>query len=195
MRLIETGTITVLSGYTGRNNMRVLVILFTMSFLFLSGCATFPTSDIEIETAVDKKVNIAGYGSYGWLAAAGILRDPEGKWEPPGFDADKEIMFLVDRELRKRGMIETQRSPDFLVAYVLGIDMSALKLKEDPDTKIYEFENIPKGALALILIDPKTTSAIWVGTATAQPEEEMDMETRKKRIDYIITKMLKKLPK
>jgi hypothetical protein len=175
--------------------MKAILILFTMSFLFLSGCATFPTSDIVIDTAADKKVNIGGYESYGWLAAAGILRDPEGKWEPPGFDADKEIRFLVDRELRKRGLTETARDPDFLVAYVLGIDMTALKLKEDPDTQIYELENIPKGALVLILIDPETTKAIWIGTATAQPEKEMDMETRKKRIDYIITKMLKEMPK
>ncbi len=175
--------------------MRAVFLLLAMSSLFLSGCATFPTSDIVIDTAADKKVNIGGYESYGWLAAAGILRHPEGKWEPPGFDADKEIRFLVDRELRKRGLTETARKPDFLVAYVLGIDMSALKLKEDPETKLYDIENIPKGALVLILIDPVSRKAIWVGTATAEIQKEMDMETRKKRIDYIITKMLKEMPK
>jgi len=175
--------------------MRAIFILFTMSFLFLSGCATFPTSDIEIETAVDTKVNIAGYERYGWLAAAGSLRDPEGKWEPPGFDADKEIMFLVDRELRKRGMTETTRNPDLLVAYVLGVDMSALELKEDPETKLYDVENIPGGGLLLVLIDPGTMKAVWVGTATAEIQKDLDTETRKKRIDYVITKMLKELPK
>jgi hypothetical protein len=162
--------------------------------LFLSGCATVPTSDIVIETAVDKKVNIGAYVSYGWLASAGILKDPEGQWEPPGFDADKEIRFLVNRELRKRGITEVSRNPDFLVAYVLGVDMTALKLKENPETKIYEIKNIPKGALVLILIDPETQNAIWIGTATAQPEKDMDMEARKNRLDYIITKMLKELP-
>jgi hypothetical protein len=175
--------------------MRLLFILFTISFLFLSGCATIPTDDITIETAVDTKVNFRGYESYDWLAAAGILHDPEGKWEPPGFDADKEIRFLVDRELRKRGMTETSGKPDFVVAYVLGINMTALKLKEDTEAKIYNLENIPKGALVIILIDPESMKAIWVGMATAQPEEKMEMETRKRRLDYIITKMLKQIPR
>ena len=128
------------------------------------------------------------------MAKEVTLRDPEGKWEPPGFDADAEIRFLVDRELRKRGMTETSGNPDFLVAYLLGIDMTALKLKEDPETKIYNTEKIPKGALVIMLIDPESRRAIWIGKATAQPEEKMDMETRKKRLDYVITKMLKQLP-
>ncbi len=174
--------------------MKALFCVLAMSFLFLSGCATFPTGDIAIGTAADKKVDFRGYESYAWFVGAGILRDPEGKWEPPGFDADAEIRFLVDRELRKRGMTETSGNPDFLVAYVLGIDMTALKLEEDPETKIYDIENIPKGALVIMLIDPESRRAIWIGKATAQPEEKMDMETRKKRLDYVITKMLKQLP-
>lgn len=176
-------------------NMRALFFLFTVSFLFLSSCATVPTDDINIDTAADKKVNFSGYKNYNWFAAAGILRDPEGKWEPPGFDADKEIRFLIDRELRKHGMTETAGKADFLVAYVIGIDMTALKLEEDPETKFYEVENIPKGALVIVLIDPESGSAIWLGKATAQPDEKMDMDTRKKRLDHIITKMLKELPK
>ena len=174
--------------------MRTLFLVFTMSFLFLSGCTEFPTDDIAIDTAADKKVDFKGYKSYDWLAAAGILHDPEENWEPPGFNADAEIMFLVDRELRERKMTETSDNPDFLVAYVLGIDMAALKLKEDPETKIYDIEYIPKGALLLILIDPGSMRAIWIGKATAQPDKELDMDTRKKRLDHIITKMLKQLP-
>ena len=140
-------------------------------------------------------MNFSGYKSYGWLAAAGILRDPEGKWEPPGFNADAEIKFLVDRELRKRGLTETGTNPDFLVAYVLGIDMEALKLKENPDTKLTTLENIPKGGLILVLIDPQTARASWVAVATAELNEEMDMETRKARLEYAVTKMIKELPK
>jgi hypothetical protein len=130
--------------------MKALFYVFTMSLLFLYGCATFPTGDIAIGAAADKKVNFSGYKSYDWFAGAGIVNDPEGKWEPPGFDADAQIRFLINRELRKRGVTETADKPDFLVAYVLGIDM---------------------------------------------PEEELDNETRKKRLDYIITKMLKQLPR
>jgi hypothetical protein len=173
----------------------ILLSAFTLSFLLLSGCATIPTGDISIETAADNKVNFSGYKSYEWLAAAGILRDPEGKWEPPGFDADAEIQFLVDRELRKRGLTETGTNPDFLVAYVLGVNMTALKLKENPETNINTLENVPRGALVLILIDPQSLSAIWAGVATAEKLEGIAMQARKKRLDYVITNMLRQLPR
>ena len=175
--------------------MRLVVLVVTLSLFMLSACATIPTGDIKIDADADKKVNFSGYKNYSWFAAAGILRDPEGKWEPPGFDADAEIKLLVDRELRKRGMTETSANPDFLVAYVVGIDMTALKLKENPDTQLTTLENIPKGGLILLLVDPQTASAIWAAVATAELNEEMDIETRKKRLDYAVTKMIKQLPK
>ena len=123
-----------------------------------------------------------------------ILNDPEGKWEPPGVDVDAEIRFLVDRELRKRGMNENSMNPDLYVAYVLGVDMDALKLKENPDTKISTLKNVPGGALLMVLIDAQSTNAVWAGLATAEIQQGLDKETRKKRLDYVITNMLKELP-
>lgn len=171
-----------------------LLSALILSFLLLSGCATIQTGDINIETAADNKVDFSGYTSYAWFAAAGILRDPEGKWEPPGFDADAEIQFLVNREFRKRGLTETGNNPDFLVAYVLGVNMTALKLKEIPESNIRTLENVPKGALVLLLIDPQSSKAIWAGLATAETQQGLDRETRKKRLDYVITNMLRQLP-
>ena len=70
------------------------------------------------------------------LDTAQIVNDPLGKWEPPGFDADAEIKFLIDRELRKRGMSQNSIDPDLVVVFAAGIDMDALELKVDPETKI-----------------------------------------------------------
>ena len=174
--------------------MRYLLSVIVLSFLLLSACATIPTKDITIDTDADPKVAFSGYKTYEWLAAAGILSDPEGNWEPPGVDVDGEITFLINRELRKRGMTETNRKPDLFVAYVIGVDMDALKLKENPDTKISTLENVPGGALLLVLIDAQSTDAVWAGLATAEIQQDMEMETRKKRLDYVITNMLKELP-
>jgi len=174
--------------------MRYLLSVISLSFFLLSACATVPTKDITIDTDADPKVAFSGYKTYEWLGAAGILSDPEGNWEPPGFDADGEITFLINRELRKRGMIETNRNSDLYVAYVLGVDMDALKLKENPETKVSTLQNVPGGGLLLVLIDARTTYAVWAGLATADIQQDLDMETRKKRLDYVITKMLKELP-
>ena len=49
-----------------------LAILFTL----LTACSSI-TKDIEVEARIDPKVNLSGYKSYTWVAAAEILNDPE----------------------------------------------------------------------------------------------------------------------
>lgn len=173
---------------------KLLLTMTIVGYIFLTGCTTFPKDDITVEAETDPKASISGYKSYAWLGSAGILNDPEGKWEPLNFDADSEIVFLINRELRNRGMTETSSGPDLIVAYALGVDMAALKLKEDPETKLSTLENVPQGALLLVLIDAETGFAVWASRAHAEVQN-VDSETSKKRLDYAITEMFKKLPK
>ena len=100
--------------------------------ILLTGCASSVTKDIMIDAEADPKANFTGYTSYTWLGSAAIVYDPEGKWEPPQFDADAEIKFLIDRELRKRGMNEDSVNPDLIVAFAAGIDMSSMEFDIDP---------------------------------------------------------------
>ena len=96
--------------------------LFTLVTLMvlLSGCATGVTKDIMVKTDSDPKANLAGYKSYAWLGSAAIVFDDKGRWEPPQFDADAEIKFLIDRELRNRGMTEDSANPDLVIAFAAG---------------------------------------------------------------------------
>ncbi|WP_455210255.1 DUF4136 domain-containing protein, partial [Kaarinaea lacus] len=100
--------------------MKKFILLVCMIGMYLAGCTSVPVDDIKVESEADPKVKFSGYKTYAWLGAAGILNDPQGQWEPPKFDADAEITFLIDQELRKRGMTEVNDSPDMLVAYALG---------------------------------------------------------------------------
>jgi len=174
-----------------KNIIFVLVICFSI----MTGCTTLPTDDIKTDAKSDQKVNFKGYKSYAWLGSAGVLNDPEGKWKQPNFDVDHEIRFLIDRELRKRGVLVATGKPDMVVAYALGVDMAALKLKENPETKTKMLENVPKGALTVILADAKTRYVIWIGKATSQVQQNPDMEIVKKRLDYAVTQMMNKIPK
>lgn len=159
--------------------------------LFLTACASPLTQDIEVDAEADPKANLAGYKTYAWLGSAAILYDPKGKWEPPEFDADAEIKFLIDRELRKRGMQEVAVNPDMIVGYAAGIDMEALQLVEDKESKIQMLENVPSGSLVVVLIDGSTGNAVWAGAAVADVQQEISSDDVRKRLDYAVTQMFK----
>ena len=129
-----------------------------------------------------------------WLAAVGILKDAEGHWEPLNFDADAEIEFRINEVLRKRGMSQNSSDPDMYVGYALGVDMDALDLKTDPETKLESLENVPKSGLVVMLMDADTGFVTWVSVATGEMKN-LDEETQKKRLEYVVNTMFKDLPK
>ncbi len=148
-----------------------------------------------MDAEADAKANLKGYKTYAWLVSAQILYDPAGQWEPPQFDADAEVKWLIDRELRKRGMTEVAANPDIIIGFVAGVDMEALELTENPETKLVKVKNIPKGALALIFIDASTGYPIWIGSAEGNIQEKPSTETVRKRLDYAVSEMFKLLPR
>ena len=166
-----------------------------LSLSLLVGCASPVTSDIKIETEINPKVDFAAFKTYSWIGTAAIVNDPEGRWEPPAFDADAEITFLINRELRARGMVETRINPDMLVFYGAGIDMESVEIKIDPATDLEQLVNVPKGALTVILIDGESELAIWGGAAAAEVKQDPDPEVIRKRLAFAIEKMFARLPK
>ena len=173
---------------------RKLLACCLLPFL-LHGCVTSLTSDIDIETEANPKVDFSGYKTYSWIGTATIVNDPDGRWAPPAFDADAEITFLINRELHARGMVETQVDPDMLVFYGAGVDMESMENKIDPNTDLEEMVNVPKGALTVILIDAESELAIWGGAATAEVKQHTDPEMIRKRIAYAIEKMFARMPR
>lgn len=165
--------------------------LMALFVFILTACASPLTQDIEVDAEADPKANLAGYKTYAWLGSAAILYDPKGKWEPPEFDADAEIKFLIDRELRKRGMQEVAVNPDMIVGYAAGIDMEALQLVEDKENKIQMLQNVPTGSLVIVLIDGNTGNPVWAGAAVADVQQEISTEDVRKRLDYAVTQMFK----
>jgi hypothetical protein len=171
------------------------IFLIVMIIMLVTGCTSVVTKDIEVEAAADPRVDFSGYKSYAWLGSAAIVNDAYGQWESPAFDADAEITFLLDRELRARGMSEDNATPDLVVAFAAGIDMDALGLKTDPETRTDILANIPQGALIVILVDSDTGFVVWTGVATAEVQKNANANTMKARLDYTVTKMMKKIPR
>ena len=69
------------------------------------------------------------------------------------------------------------------------------KKLSDIGTEMEILEDVSAGGLIVVFIDPSTGFVTWAGAATAELMEEPDTETAKARLDYVVTKMFKELPK
>ncbi len=167
-------------------------LLAMVAAVTVSGCAS-QFKDIEVKTEANPEVDLTGYETYAWAAAAAAIRDPDREWTPIDLDIGAEIQFLVDRELRERGLTKVVRGPDLLAIYAVGVDMKALNVEVDEDD-VERFEEVPKGGVLIILADPASRRAIWAGAAVAELLEEPDRELTKQRIDYAISKMFEDYP-
>lgn len=163
-----------------------LVILL----LLLNGCASV-TNDIVIDSKASPGSKFDSYKTYAWLGKMSLLRDPDKKWQPPKMNIAGDIKYLIDRELRRKGVHNELTAPDLAVAFSVGVDMEAMQLKADPQTNADILKNIPKAALVVALIDTKTKYVVWLGKATAEVQNSKDVEVVRKRLDYAVREMFK----
>ena len=167
---------------------------FMAVVLFVTGCASI-TDDIQIDTDVHPRADLKAYDTFAWLASAEIVYDPKGQWELPQFDTDSEVLWLIRRELRRRDLTEVKVNPDLLVGFATGVNMAALQLKRNPETRLKTLENVPQAALVVVLIDADTGLPVWVGTAKGDLQEEASNEVITKRLNYAVKQMFKKMPR
>lgn len=156
----------------------------------LTSCATL-TSDIEVETHANPDVNYNAYKTYAWAGSAQIVFDPIGQWEQPTLDTDEEVRFVINRELRNRGINQVENDPDLFVAFAAGVDTTALELKEDPNSEEKALTNVPKAALVIALIDADSGYIVWLGYAIADVQEQQTIENIRARIDYAVSQIFK----
>ncbi len=140
-----------------------------------------------IEATHDPKTNFDGYKSYAWAPSMAALEDPDGKWIPVGFDMDSEIRFLIDQELRSKGMSFADAKPDAVITYALVIDMD---VQAEVLQKIYgsraDLSKLQEGALLIGLIDPNTKGIVWAGAARGQVREKSTAELAKARLSKVV---------
>jgi hypothetical protein len=171
-------------------NVRTLVLSLLLSGS-LFGCAT-ATKDIRVETESAPGVNLSGYTTYAWAGSAEVVNDPHGNWEPPGFDADAELRFLINRELRGKGMQEVTTRPDLFVAFAAGINMEVFEINTQSESEMYTLTNAPKGALVVVMIDPTTRNAVWASSAVGDVKAGRSSEEIGKRLAYAVKTMFGK---
>lgn len=173
---------------------KITTIILPALLLLLTGCAS-NVKDIRVETEANPAVKFSDYKSYTWLGDIKALRDKEGKWQPPKMNITEDIKFLIDRELRKRGLYNYSEDADLAVVFFIGVDMENMNLKTDPNTKQEILENMPAAALVVALVDTKTKFVVWASGATGEIQQNRSEEIIRERLDYAVTEMFKKWPK
>ena len=177
------------------NRLRIAIFCLVPILLLATGCTTVPEElkDIRVAADSDPKARVSAYKTNAWGAAMAAIHDPEHEWTPSTLDVGEEIMFLVDRELDKAGLVKVVSNPEVLLAYAVGVDMAALDYVKAPEGG-EELTSVPKGGVLVIMLDPATGYAIWAGGATGDIQDQPAAELTKRRLDYAITEMFKGFP-
>ena len=172
-----------------------------LASIIVAGCATTDLdvadsdiSDIDFIHEVHPRFDLGNYGSYDWVASTNLIYDPQGKWEPPEFDLDDEIRFLIDTELRSHGLIQSSNGPDLLASFNIAIQMDEMPFNRDTDEEMPVIENVQQGALVITLTDPDLDYPVWVGLAAADISATPEVELARKRLSYVVSNLLLSLP-
>ena len=164
----------------------IFTISLALSIALFSGCAAKETINIKIYK--DKKVNLKAYKNYQWLVGAKIVHDDYHEWSGRRYDINRFVESQITKQFYDRDVIKTQIKPDFLISYVVGINMDALKEKVNKNGEKY-FANIPVAGLGIVLLDPITKKVIWASSAEAILDEKLSDEESKLRVAEAIEQM------
>lgn len=163
------------------------ITLLSLGLIGLTACVS--TNDIKVESTKSEKVDLKGYKTYQFLEGSGLADDTSKNILTKNESVSNEVESQINKELMAKGKVPVSKNPDFFVAYLGGVDKENIKRKLDKDGK----EAISKhdeAAIVLMLIDAGTGSIIWMSTAEGEAKGGT-IESKKKRLDYAVKKMLK----
>jgi uncharacterized protein DUF4136 len=142
----------------------------------------------------DKAADFRAYRTYAWVRGTEIADELN----------HKRIVNAIDAQLASKGLARTDAStaPDLYVAYHAAVDRNLQINAFGTGPGGYRFggsgtarvEQIFTGALAVELIDAKTRTIVWRGTATKELDVDATPEKREKNINKAAEKLMKNYP-
>ncbi len=163
----------------------VIPTMMAASLIVMSGCIS---SDVNVKSYTSPKVNLDGYKTYAWISEANLLLDDHNEYKKRGYNVSEFIKGVVTRELIDLNRMQSESNPDFFVSYIAGVNMDAVKELVDDEGKKH-IETVPEKAIAIVLIDAKTSKIIWASNAQTQTSQEFSDEESKERIEEAIEDM------
>jgi len=178
--------------------MKLLSSLFVLVGLVLTlGCAT----PLAVEHDYDTTYDFSKLRTFEWMPS------------PPGDQmeemTEKRVQGAVTAQLQAKGYSRSGDSPDFLVS-VEGVKKTvtagstavgasiAVPVGSHGSVHVGGGKSKPRekqeGTLNLNIVDAKTKTLIWQGTATAAIQGKASPEEQQQRINQVISELLKQFP-
>ncbi len=174
-------------------NARKIALLVLLAAV--SGCTSSTLYEgIETSAVADPKVNVKGLRTFEWAIGASIMRDTTAAWQAPDFDVNDELGFLIEKELRAKGMRPVNKNPDVYVAFLIVANVEQAKLVRDKAGDL-NLENDSAGALIVELMDPSSLKPVWRGAAVAPVRDDLTNDQRRERFAHAVHEILEKLPR
>ena len=170
--------------------MRIATLISGVALL---GTITFAQS---INYDFDKSANFAAFKTYTWVRGAAM---------PDALNNDR-IVGAINAQLagKRLTMVGRQENPDLLVAYHASFDRDLQITGFGTGWGGYRFpgsrsgvartDEIVTGTLIVDLVDARTKSIVWRGTATKEINMNAKPEQRDKNINRAAEKLFKNFP-
>jgi hypothetical protein len=162
----------------------VLVLIFTIC---VTGCSSITIDDDFFKTA-----DLTSYKTFDWMSRPhAILIVNEGRGQ-----VEKLLKESVNEQLTARGLSQKADSPDLLISYLVGAELTNT---DDSSDKVGEQNNpaaqpYSGGAILLDFVDGKTRELLWRVAAFDIEDRNPTPEKNKEIIEKTVARMFKKFP-
>ena len=160
-----------------------LVLVLILS-IYVTSCSSVTIDDYFFKTA-----DLTSYETFDWLSrphAMLIVKEGRGQTE-------KLLKESVNKQLTARGLSQKADSPDLLISYLVGAELTNT---DDFSDKVGELtaQQYSEGAILLDFLDAKTRELLWRVAAFGIEERNPTPERNKEIIEKTVEKMFKNFP-
>jgi hypothetical protein len=160
-------------------------LLFLLFIVALAG-----TLLAEVTVDFDTDTDFLSYRTYAWREGTPAHRD----------SAQKRIIDAVNHEMQAKGLRRVDATPDIVISTHVLVDKHGVDELSNPDlwnflTGVTSVDPVKlrAGTLVIDVVDARTEEHIWRGV-TSESLDEVP-EKNLKKIDKIVAKLLKQLPR
>ena len=168
--------------------MKILRLVLVLTFsIYVTSCSSVTIDDYFFKTA-----DLTSYKTFDWLSrphAMLIVKEGRGQTE-------KLLKESVNKQLTARGLSQKADSPDLLISYLVGAELTNT---DDSSDKVGEQNNpaaqqYSEGAILLDFLDGKTRELLWRVAAFGIEDRNPTPERNKEIIEKTVEKMFKNFP-
>jgi hypothetical protein len=160
-----------------------LVLVLILS-IYVTSCSSVTIDDYFFKTA-----DLTSYKTFDWISRPhAILIAKEGRGQ-----TEKLLKESVNKQLTARGLSQKADSPDLLISYLVGAELTNT---DDFSDKVGErtAQQYSEGAILLDFLDGKTRELLWRVAAFGIEDRNPTPERNKEIIEKTVERMFKNFP-